>query len=241
MEYIRKFDEALAKDTGFPGYRAQMVSYQESALVIASWIEHEGCGPYLHYHDSDQSYFLARGTMNVQLGNDVHQIAAPAFVHIPAGLAHRNWNNSGAQEFHFELIVPTPQPGASLLYLVDKVEDAPGSEVPGRAHTIQDSDFHAQPDAAGIDRVVLNDTERSMIELIRLDPAVAGVVIDDCREDTYIAVVQGALGVAASAGPQARIDTHSLAIAPAGASLMLTPVGRDITLFLKLSAPGSTT
>lgn len=128
MQYVRPFDLDKAIDTGFPGYRAQFLSHLESALVIASHIEEGGCGPGLHYHRSDQLYFLLRGSMTVQLGEETHPVAAGTLVFIPAGLAHRNWNDGPGAETHFELIVPAPSPIAQIAIMVDTPADVPAQD-----------------------------------------------------------------------------------------------------------------
>ncbi|HJT91867.1 MAG TPA: cupin domain-containing protein [Mycobacterium sp.] len=125
MRYIRPFDDAAAFDTGFPGYRAQFVSHLEDAMFIHSVIQENGCGPGLHYHTSDQLYFLLDGTMNLQLGEHVHTIGARTLAFIPAGLAHRNWNDGPGAENHFEMIIPAPTPGAPIALMVDSVDDVP--------------------------------------------------------------------------------------------------------------------
>ena len=112
MHYVRPFDPGAAIDTGYPGYRAQFISHLESALMIASHIEEGGCGPSLHYHRSDQLYYLVRGSMKVRLGDDVHPVRTGSLVFIPAGLAHCNWNEGPGTETHFEMIIPAPAPMA---------------------------------------------------------------------------------------------------------------------------------
>lgn len=54
MEYVRPFNEAATVETGFPKYRAQILSSLESAIILASHIDGGGSGPGLHYHHSDQ-------------------------------------------------------------------------------------------------------------------------------------------------------------------------------------------
>lgn len=125
MEFVRPFDDTRAFDTGFTGYRAQFVSSLESTLFIHSVIQEDGCGPGLHYHHSDQLYFLLEGGMQVQLGEEVATVGARSLVFIPAGLPHRNWNEGPGQERHFEMIIPRPGPGAPLAYPVDSAEDVP--------------------------------------------------------------------------------------------------------------------
>jgi hypothetical protein len=54
MQYVRPFDPDKAVGAGFPGFRAQVLSHLESALMMSSHIKEGGCGPGLHYHRSDQ-------------------------------------------------------------------------------------------------------------------------------------------------------------------------------------------
>jgi len=90
VQFIRPFDDANAFDTGFPGYRAQVLSHLESAVMINSHIEKGGCGPGLHYHHVDQLYFLLRGQMTLQLGTTERNIDAGTLVIIPAGPLRRH-------------------------------------------------------------------------------------------------------------------------------------------------------
>lgn len=133
MQYVRPFDDSQAFDTGFPGYRAQFVSKLESALLIHSVIQENGCGPGLHYHHSDQMYFLVNGHMNLQLGEEQQEVEAGSLVFIPAGLPHRNWNDGPGPENHFEMIIPTPLPGAQLAYMVESIDDVPDDRRPTQA------------------------------------------------------------------------------------------------------------
>lgn len=125
MQFIQQFDDDKAFDSGFPGYRAQFLSAMESALLIHSVIQEGGSGPGLHYHHVDQIYFLLEGTMQVQLGEEVHTVTEGTLVFIPAGLPHRNWNEGPGVERHFEMLLPAPGPGAQLAYEVDSAEDVP--------------------------------------------------------------------------------------------------------------------
>src|ERR1700691_1831226 len=76
MQYVRAFDPDKAVDAGFPGFRVQVLSHLESALMMSSHIKEGGCGPGLHYHRSDQLYYLIDGLMNIQLGTEIHDIRA---------------------------------------------------------------------------------------------------------------------------------------------------------------------
>jgi mannose-6-phosphate isomerase-like protein (cupin superfamily) len=128
MQYVRPFDPDKAVDAGFPGFRAQVLSHLESALMMSSHIKEGGCGPGLHYHRSDQLYYLIEGLMNIQLGTEIHHIRAETFVFIPAGLAHRNWNEGPGDETHLEMMIPAPAPMAPLTIMVDSPDDVPDAD-----------------------------------------------------------------------------------------------------------------
>ena len=114
MEFIRPFKEARFAPTAFNGYRNYFGAYLESVTVIGSKIVPGGCGPGLHYHPSDQLYFLVEGRTNVQLGHDVHPVAAGTLVFVPAGVPHRQWNEGPTHERHLAILTPAPEPGIPL-------------------------------------------------------------------------------------------------------------------------------
>ncbi|OQV07485.1 Cupin domain-containing protein [Cladophialophora immunda] len=123
--FIRPFDDSARIHTGFPSYDVQVLSKLESGLFFASHIGEGGCGPGLHYHQSDQLYFLLRGTMNIRLGHEVYVVSPGSLVFIPAGLAHRNWNNGPGTETHLEMIIPAPSPLAQIALMVNTPDDVP--------------------------------------------------------------------------------------------------------------------
>lgn len=125
MEYVRPLDETATVDTGFPKYRAQILSSLESAIMLASHIGEGGSGPGLHYHHSDQAYFLVHGSMKVRLRDEVHDVASGSLVFIPAGLPHCNWNPGPGSETHLEMIIPATDRLKQIAYMVNKPEDVP--------------------------------------------------------------------------------------------------------------------
>ncbi|MFD5259049.1 cupin domain-containing protein [Streptomyces bobili] len=215
MQFVRRFDEAQAVETGYRGYSAQTVSHQESALIIGSWIAGGGCGPELHYHDSDQSYFLVSGAMKVRIDSAVHDVQAGSFVHIPAGVAHCNWNETSDTEFHFELIVPAPKPGAPLLHFVESPSDAPGSDRTGFVRTTDDDDFQVPEAFPGMGFVPLLTNDNSVVNAIRVAPGGSGPGAHIHEFDQYYVVLEGTLQV------EVALERHS---APAG-SVVLLPAG----------------
>jgi mannose-6-phosphate isomerase-like protein (cupin superfamily) len=220
MPFIRPFDDGQAFDTGFPGYRAQFVSKLESALLIHSVIQENGCGPGLHYHLSDQLYFLLEGHMKVQLGEEVHAVGPKSLVFIPAGLPHRNWNEGPGVERHFEMIIPTPTPGTSLAHMVDSADDVPAERratQEGYVRTVEDerlkealAGFRLQPLAdpgSGSSHAVVNYAE--------LDAGSGGPDMHIHAFDQYYLVVDGELTVEVALGKHV-VGPDTLVVLPAG-------------------------
>jgi mannose-6-phosphate isomerase-like protein (cupin superfamily) len=220
MQYIRPFDEAKTFDTGFPGYRAQFVSHLESALIVASHIESGGCGPGLHYHHSDQLYYLFRGSMNVRLGHDVHKIDAGTLVFIPAGLAHCNWNDGQGTESHFEIIVPAPTPGAQIALLVDSPEDVPDERRNDRPGFVKTVDLTRLTEAMpGFKLMPLADpasgSSKTVISYAELSPGSAGPGTHIHEFDQYYFVLEGELTVEVALEKH-KVGPDTLVVLPAG-------------------------
>lgn len=130
--YVRPFHD-VGSLTDYPhfnarGYRNEMLSAFESAVLIASHVEAGGCGPELHYHKADQAYYLLGGSTFVQLGKETVHADTGSLVFIPAGLAHRNHNEGPGLETHFEIIAPCPRPSVPIVYLVDEPDDVPAED-----------------------------------------------------------------------------------------------------------------
>jgi mannose-6-phosphate isomerase-like protein (cupin superfamily) len=80
----------------------------KSCWVICTRLQSGARGPRLHVHPADQYYYIIRGEMNVQLGQDVFVIGADTLVRIPKDTPHCNWNTRQEDEFHLEVIAPPP-------------------------------------------------------------------------------------------------------------------------------------
>ncbi len=219
MQFIRPFVEERFAPTAFNGYRNYFSAYLESATIIGSKIVHGGCGPGLHHHPSDQIYFMLEGETNVQLGLEVHKAGPGTLVFVPAGTAHRNWNDSGAEEFHFEMIVPTVRPGLPLLTFVDSPEDAPGSSTPAYLkqadpgelrESVKFPGFRLQGlanESLGVTSCVINHAE--------VDPGKAGPGTHVHDFDQFYFVLDGELHV--EVGLHRAVATkHTLVVLPAG-------------------------
>ena len=220
MQYVRAFDENKLVDTGFPGYRAQFLSHLESALMIASHIDEGGCGPGLHYHRSDQMYYLIAGSMNVQLGHQVHHITAGTFVFIPAGLAHRNWNDGPGTEIHFEMIIPAPAPMAPIALMVDTPDDVPAADRtdhPGYTQRINPDLLNAVMPGLGMAALTGPGMgcHQAVVNYFEVAAGSAGPDTHIHGFDQYYLVLEGELTVEVALQTHV-VPPHTLVILPAG-------------------------
>lgn len=242
MEYVRPFeigrslDVATAFESGASKYQAQIVSRLESALIIGSWIESGGCGPDLHFHASDQAYYLVRGEINVQLGDDVHAITAGTYVHIPAGVAHRNWNDGAQEEFHIELLLPHPEPGQPLMTRVDRPEDAPGSREEAFVRTTRADDYAVVDGLPGMSLCQLSQNDNAVVNAIRVAPGGEGPRTHIHEFDQYYFVLDGTLEV------EVALQRHSVGpgnvvLLPAGVPHRQWNAGSQEEVHLAVLAP----
>ena len=110
MQYVRHVDPSV-----FPAaeFRSHFIAEPASGLDTAYCIQTrvppgKGTTRGEHVHPADQIYYILKGQMNAQLG-DQEVVARPGeLVFIPKGLPHWNWNTTDEEEVHFELIVPAP-------------------------------------------------------------------------------------------------------------------------------------
>ena len=216
MTFVRQVRLDAAGDTGYPKYRAVLAAGLESAIVLGCWIETGGNGPPLHLHACDQFYVFLAGHTTVQIGHDVQEAGAGDVIFIPAGLPHCNWNNSGAQEHHLEIMVPGIRPGLPLLTAVTSVDDVPAppaapytraldagpasSAGPRTQWTIAD-------EACGVRSARIHT-----IELARCEAPGDPQVLDD---DHLMFVLDGRLTLTI-AGQDTAGDEQSLIVIPAG-------------------------
>lgn len=219
MRFIRPFEGADFADTAFKGYRNIFAAYLESVTVVGARVAVGGCGPDLHYHESDQFYFILQGETNVQLGTDRHVAPAGSLVFVPAGVAHRNWNDGDVEEMHFEMIVPTIRPGRPLLIFVDTPADAPGSDVAPYVQALDGSAFAESKRFAGFGLQCLADASSGVTSCIvnaaQVAPGKAGPGTHIHDFDQLYFVLSGELHVEVAL--QHHVATkHTLVVLPAG-------------------------
>ncbi|WP_253830960.1 cupin domain-containing protein [Prauserella aidingensis] len=241
MEYIRPFDSVHAIDTGFSGYRAQVLSHLESAVMIASHIEEGGCGPDLHYHRSDQLYYLMRGSMNIRLGDDVHAIEAGTLVFIPAGLAHCNWNIGPGAETHFEMIIPAPSPLGAIAIPVDSPDAVPAADRTIRGGDIRPVDparfgepipgFTIQPLAD-----LSTGSVHTVVNYAEVAPGKGGPATHVHDFDQYYLVLEGELTVEVALQKHV-VGPETLVVLPAGVPHRQYNDGNTVEKHLAILSP----
>ncbi|MCT7660726.1 cupin domain-containing protein [Mycobacterium deserti] len=217
------------------------MSRLESAMMLASHIGEGGCGPQLHYHTVDQVYYMMSGSMNVRLGDQIHQVGPGSLVFIPAGTAHCNWNDGPGSETHFEIIVPAPSPVEPIVYFVDSPADVPAdfrARQSGYVLARQDAEtsepmpgFRMTPLAAPV-----TGSDHIVISVAEIEPGKSGPGTHIHEFDQYYLVLEGELTVEVAlqrhvVGPQ------TLVILPAGVPHRQWNEGNTIETHLAILAP----
>lgn len=123
VRYVRHVDfDAYRRE----GYEFQILYSGESCRVIASSVAAGAAAPPRHVHPVDQLYYVVKGEMHGQLG-DEHFVAGPeTLVFIPAGTPHHNWNEGPTDEFHFEVLAPGPHPDTAVMTPTDSTDAGAG-------------------------------------------------------------------------------------------------------------------
>jgi mannose-6-phosphate isomerase-like protein (cupin superfamily) len=69
-----------------------------SQLVLAEWTAQGSAGDEpvyqapLHKHPEDEAWYVLDGTLQVRVGEQVHEVSAGGAVIVPGGTAHTFWN-----------------------------------------------------------------------------------------------------------------------------------------------------
>lgn len=79
-----------------------------NAILNVTKIPRGHGGPKLHIHRFDQFFLVLEGTLQVQIGLEQHTVPAGSLVVLPAGVPHRQWNDSEQTERHLAILAPPP-------------------------------------------------------------------------------------------------------------------------------------
>jgi mannose-6-phosphate isomerase-like protein (cupin superfamily) len=242
MRYVRPLSEASFAALGPPGFEASVVNQLESVMTLAARVAPGGCGPGLHYHACDQFYVILEGESSIQLGATEHLVPAVSLAFVPAGVAHRSWNDGDAPEAHLEFFVPSIGAGRPLLVPVNEVSEAPGSEVAPYVTRIDDAAFAANTRERGFAVQALADASRGvtscLINAVQVDDGGAGPEVHIHPFDQLFFVLEGELHVDVALQRQV-VARHSLVVLPAGVphTQWNEGPGREVHLAVLTPAP----
>jgi mannose-6-phosphate isomerase-like protein (cupin superfamily) len=125
MDFIRPIDPARAQPIGREGAHVQVLSHMEAGVFVAGTIAADSNEEGLHYHLSDQFYFVRSGALTVRLGNDVHHVGPRSLVHVPAGTAHCISGTGTEVLSYLEMTIPAPSPIEPTGYPIASADDIP--------------------------------------------------------------------------------------------------------------------
>ena len=241
MEFVRPFDSTKTYDTGFPRYRAQILSNLESAMMLASHIGDGGCGPGLHYHRVDQIYYMVSGSTNVRLGDEIHRAGPGSLVFIPAGLAHCNWNEGPGPETHFEIIVPAPSPVRPIVYPVDTVADVPAKDrTDRRGYVLFPEGATTSEPMPGFRMTLLaspaTGSEHIVVSLAEVEAGMSGPDTHIHEFDQYYLVLEGELTVEVALQRHV-VRPTTLVVLPAGVPHRQYNAGTECEKHLAILTP----
>lgn len=244
-KYVRPFNEAEAVFFGIDKYTAQVLSDHPAGLFLGIFLEHGGCGPELHYHQSDQIYFLTRGSVKIRLGDETQHVPTRSLIFIPAGTAHMNWNDGEGQEAHLEMLFPAPHRFKQLAYMVDKPEDVPDEWKTNKKAYVRSLDVaKAVETAPGIKTFPLADpssgSDRVQIHYSEVQPHQEESTLRVHEYDQYFFVLDGELTVEIALQKHIA-KSETLVVVPAGVPYRQHNAGGTVVkhLGLLLPPPGS--
>jgi quercetin dioxygenase-like cupin family protein len=63
-----------------------------------------------HYHEVDQVFYVLKGTMTIEIDEETSECGPGSLVVFPANTPHRNWNASGDETLHLNIVAPASDP-----------------------------------------------------------------------------------------------------------------------------------
>ena len=117
MEYVRKIDfEAIEKSGADERLTQNLFDHTSGAkhcAINCIKIPIGGGSPFgLHVHSVDQIFYILSGTMSIEIEGKQYDCQPGSLIIFPAGVPHRNWNNSSAPVVHLAFNTPLPDPDA---------------------------------------------------------------------------------------------------------------------------------
>jgi mannose-6-phosphate isomerase-like protein (cupin superfamily) len=216
MQYVRPVDFSAFPPNAFHSQRlADCSTGLDSCLCISTRVPPgTGTTSGLHIHPSDQLYYVLTGTMHARVGPSTYVVKPGNLVIIPAGTPHWNWNEGAEDELHFELIVPPPPAGSSL---VTPLASDPGSSDLGIevVRPLDESKF----DMERFSQVVLADRSSGLntlsLGVFRVPPGGQSPGLHVHRFDQIYYQISGTMELEIGFERHS-VEPHTLVVIPAG-------------------------
>ncbi len=115
MEYVRKVDFAAIDKAG-PDERVSQAlldhkSGAQTCTINCIKTPAGGGSPAgMHTHTVDQIFYVLSGTMSIEIEGRQHDCGPGSLIVFPAGVPHRNWNESSEPTVHLAFNTPLPDP-----------------------------------------------------------------------------------------------------------------------------------
>ena len=115
MEYVRKVDFAAIDKAG-PDERVSQAlldhkSGAQTCTINCIKTPAGGGSPAgMHTHAVDQIFYVLSGTMSIEIEGRQHDCGPGSLIVFPAGVPHRNWNESSEPTVHLAFNTPLPDP-----------------------------------------------------------------------------------------------------------------------------------
>jgi mannose-6-phosphate isomerase-like protein (cupin superfamily) len=98
-----------------PGFRSNILADRASGFgsghVRIDRLDPGCSGPGLHIHRFDQFYFVLEGALSVEVAGEHHEVVRHELAALPAGVPHRQWNESPDPVKWLTMNLPEPEPG----------------------------------------------------------------------------------------------------------------------------------
>ena len=115
MNYVRKVDFAAMDRAGLSERFTQTLfdhtSGSKTCTIQCIKTPAGGGSPAgLHTHQVDQLFYILRGTMSIEIEDTQYEAGPGTLVVFPAGVPHRNSNESSEPTVHLVFNTPMPNP-----------------------------------------------------------------------------------------------------------------------------------
>ncbi len=117
MEYVRMVDFAAIEKSGADERLTQKLfdhtSGAKHCTINCIKIPVGGGSPFgLHVHSVDQIFYILSGKISIEIEGKQYECQPGSLITFPAGVPHRNWNNSDAPIVYLTFNTPLPDPDA---------------------------------------------------------------------------------------------------------------------------------